>query len=97
MVILAWRIVRLLPQFVLLKANSESHALLRFLPHWLLHLAGMVYLRNFLDPLRGPKRGLGRRTHAVSSRIAYASLSGRLIHRPPTPRAFLPPSPAQSR
>ena len=88
--ILAWRIVRLRPQFVLLEANSEFHALLWFLPHWLLHLAGTVYVTNFHDPVRGPERGPGRWTHALSIRLAYASLSGGLIHGPPPPRAFLP-------
>ena len=89
--ILAWRIVRLRPDFVLLEANSEFHAVLWFLPHWLLHLAGTLYVTNFHDPVRGPERGLGRWTHAVSIRLAYASLSGGLIHGPPPPRAFLPP------
>ena len=89
--ILAWRIVRLRPEFVLLEANSEFHAVLWFLPHWLLHLAGTVYVTNFHDPVRGPARGFGRWTHAVSIRLAYASLGGGLIHGPAPPRAFLPP------
>ena len=88
--ILAWRVVRLRPAFILLEANSEFHAALWFLPHWLLHLAGTVYVTNFHDPVRGPERGIGRWTHAVSIRLAYALLSGGLIHGPPPPRAFLP-------
>jgi glycosyltransferase involved in cell wall biosynthesis len=92
--ILAWRIVALRPAFVLLEANSEFHAAAWFLPHWLLRLAGVVMLANFHDPVRGPEPGQGREferlSHAVSIRLAYAALSGGLIHGPPPPRAFLP-------
>ena len=88
--ILAWRIVRLRPAFVLLEANSEFHAALWFLPHWLLSMVGVVYVTNFHDPVRGPERGPGRWTHGLSIRLAYASLSGGLIHGPPPPRAYLP-------
>ena len=92
--ILAWRIVVLRPEFVLLEANSEFHAVLWFLPHWLLRLAGVVTLANFHDPVRGPEpgqgRGLERLSHALNIRLAYAALSGGLIHGPPPPRAFLP-------
>jgi glycosyltransferase involved in cell wall biosynthesis len=92
--ILAWRIVVLRPEFVLLEANSEFHAVLWFLPHWLLRLAGVVTLANFHDPVRGPEpgqgRGLERLSHALNIRLAYAALSGGLIHGPPPPRAYLP-------
>jgi hypothetical protein len=40
--ILAWRIIRLRPKFVLLQANSEFHAPLWFLPLWLLGQPGGV-------------------------------------------------------
>ena len=89
--VLAWRIIRLRPRFVLLEANIEFHAVLWFLPHWLLSLAGVVYVTNFHDPVRGPERGPGRLTHAINIRLAYASLRGGLIHGPPPPRAYLPP------
>ena len=89
--ILAWRIVRLRPAFVLLEANSEYYAAMWFLPHWLLSRAGTIYVTNFHDPVRGPERGPGRLTHGVSIRLAYASLSGGLIHGPAPPRAYLPP------
>ena len=89
--ILAWRIVRLRPAFVLLEANSEYYAAMWFLPHWLLSRAGTIYVTNFHDPVRGPERGLGRLTHGVSVRLAYASLSGGLIHGPAPPGAYLPP------
>ena len=89
--ILAWRILGLRPSFVLLEANSEFHAVMWFLPHWLLSLAGVTYVTNFHDPVRGPERGLGRLIHAINIRLAYASLSGGLIHGPSPPRAYLPP------
>ena len=89
--ILAWRVLRLRPAFVLLEANSEYYAALWFLPHWLLSRAGTIYVTNFHDPVRGPERGPGRLTHGVSIRLAYASLSGGLIHGPAPPGAYLPP------
>ena len=89
--ILAWRVLRLRPAFVLLEANSEYYAPLWFLPHWLLSRTGTIYVTNFHDPVRGPERGPGRLTHGVSIRLAYASLSGGLIHGPAPPGAYLPP------
>ena len=88
--ILAWRIVRLRPAFVLLEANSEYYAPSWFLPHWLLSRAGTIYVTNFHDPVRGPFRGLQRLTHGLSIRLAYASLSGGLIHGRAPPSAYLP-------
>ena len=88
--VLAWRIVRLRPGFVLLEANAEFRALAWFLPHWLLRLTGTIYLANFHDPLRGPERGLGRWIHGLNIRLAYAALSGGLIHAPVPSRAYLP-------
>lgn len=92
--ILAWRIVRLRPAFVVLEANTELHAPLWFLPLWLLRLAGVLILANFHDPVRGPQPGQGRvlkrLSHGLNIRLAYASLCGGLIHGPPPPRAFLP-------
>ena len=88
--ILAWRIVRLRPGFVLLEANNEYYAVAWFLPHLLLRLAGVVTVTNFHDPVRGPHRGLAWLSHAVNIRLAYAALDGGLIHGPPPPAAFLP-------
>ena len=88
--ILAWRIVRLRPAFVLIEANSEYYAPSWFLPHWLLSRAGTIYVTNFHDPVRGTRPGLQRLTHGLSIRLAYASLSGGLIHGPAPPDAFLP-------
>ncbi|MCA1661548.1 MAG: glycosyltransferase family 4 protein [Novosphingobium sp.] len=88
--LLAWRILRLRPEFVLLEANAEYRAPAWFFPHWLLRLAGTVYVANFHDPLRGPDRGAGRWFAALNLRLAYAALSGGLLHGPPPPRAYLP-------
>ena len=64
--ILAWRIVRLRPAFVVLEANTELHASLWFLPLWLLRLAGVLILANFHDPVRGPEPGQGRGLERLS-------------------------------
>lgn len=88
--VLAWRILRVRPRFVLLEANTEFLSPLWFLPHWLLRLTGTVYLANFHDPVRGPERGWRRWTHALAIRLGYLPLEGGLIHGPPPPRAYLP-------
>jgi glycosyltransferase involved in cell wall biosynthesis len=88
--LLAWLIIRQRPAFVLLEANSEFHAPAWFLPHWLLSRLGVIYVANFHDPVRGPERGWRRWTHALSIRLAYASIAGGLIHGPAPARAYLP-------
>ena len=87
--VLAARILRLRPAFVLLEANAEYHAPLWFLPHWLLSKLGVVYLANFHDPVRATRWG-PRWIHRLTLRLAYAPLAGGLIHGPPPSSAYLP-------
>lgn len=87
--LLALHLLRLRPRFVVMEANSEYQALAWAWPHWLLRLLGTVYVANFHDPVRERRFGPAW-LHALSVRLAYAPLSGGLIHGP-APGAGVPP------
>ena len=87
--VLAWRILKLRPEFTLLEANTEYRAALWALPHWLLRKLGIVYVANFHDPVRA-SRGSPGWLHRLTLRLAYAPLSGGLVHGTPPPGAYLP-------
>ena len=88
--LLAWRVLRLRPDLVLLEANSEYFAPLWAWPHLVLsRLVGIPYVANFHDPLR--QRHFGPDwLHRWSIALANAILWGGLIHGAPPPGAVLP-------
>lgn len=88
--VLAWWVLRLRPDIILLEANSEYFAPLWAWPHLALsRLIGFVYVANFHDPLR--TRHFGPQwLHDWSVGLANAVLHGGLIHGSPPPGAQLP-------
>ena len=88
--LLAWQVLRLRPNLVLLEANSEYFAPLWAWPHLVLsRLGGIPYLANFHDPVRARHFG-PEWLHRWSVWLVNAILWGGLIHGTPPPGAALP-------
>jgi glycosyltransferase involved in cell wall biosynthesis len=86
---LAWEIMRLRPDLVLLEANTEYFALLWIWPHLLLRALGVTYVANFHDPVRKVRYG-SRWLHRLELGSLYATLRGGLIHGAPPAEAWIP-------